>query len=178
MNKNILSLLVFVLIAAAVFIGKKIYMTPNIGDGDAPNFKAELIDGTPFELSDLRGKYVLLDFWGSWCGPCMKQVPDLKAIYGKYHGKQFKNATDFELVSVAIERNKKSGENAIKRLGLDWKYHIINETKSLRFFGGEYAEQFNIKEVPTTFLLDENGQIVGTNLSKTAMMEFLNRQLK
>ncbi|MGB0918869.1 MAG: TlpA family protein disulfide reductase, partial [Flavobacteriales bacterium] len=67
------------------------------GDNLAPEIEAELIDGTPFKLSELRGEYVVLDFWGSWCGPCLRDIPKLMQLHAKYGDKVV-------FVSVAFER--------------------------------------------------------------------------
>ena len=107
------------------FIGKYLYHQPKFINGEnAPDFTLEMANGTPFQLSNLKGNYVLLDFWGSWCGPCVKEAPDLKRLYTAFHGKNFTDAKGFEIVSVGIETDKSRWLSAIDRLGLAWQYHV------------------------------------------------------
>ena len=68
----------------------------------APDFSTELIDGSEFNLTDLRGNYVLLDFWGSWCAPCRRDNPNLVRIHNKYGNSNFKDADGFKVVTVAL----------------------------------------------------------------------------
>jgi len=78
----------------------------------APDFSSELIDGTPFQLSDLKGKYVLLDFWGSWCAPCRRDSPNLVKLHNEFNDATFNNAQGFEIVSVALEKDNRRWKKA------------------------------------------------------------------
>jgi len=92
---------VFILIAVGFLIGQYIYKLPKFVNGEtALEFTATLKNDNTFNLSDLKGKYVLLDFWGSWCGPCRAQGKHLVALKSKYGNARFKNADGFEIVSV------------------------------------------------------------------------------
>ena len=73
----------------------------------APDIEARLLNQKPFKLSALYGQYVLLDFWGSWCGPCRQANKGLVKLYDKYKDKQFKEEEKFTIISVGIETNKK-----------------------------------------------------------------------
>jgi thiol-disulfide isomerase/thioredoxin len=148
-----------ILIAAglitAIAIGRYVYFLPSLSSGMAPpDFEATLPGGEPFRLSSLQDKYVLLHFWGSWCGPCRKENPELRAIYEQY---QHKN---FTIVSVAIEKDPARWERARTQDGLPWPYHILELTSSFRFFDAPVAVQFGVKKLPTLFLLAPGGQIV------------------
>lgn len=172
MNKSLKSI-VFILFAFAAFtLGKKWYMSPKFSAGeDIPAFNATLINGDEFALSELQGNLVLLDFWGSWCGPCRAKNPALVSIYDKYHGQNFTDFKDFEIVSVAIDRNEKSWKAAIQRDNLHWPHHIWDKATNLKFFNGEVAKEFGVKEVPSNYLLNKNGEIVGVNLTMTELAE-------
>lgn len=171
MKFNINTLLNILLAGMVILlIGRYFYLKPAFINGEqAPDFSAQLIDGTNFQLSDLRGHYVLLDFWGSWCGPCRANNPKLVELYRKYRQARFKSAEGFEIVSVGIERDAHSWRQAIERDGLTWPYQILDETTSSKFFNGQLADLYKIKEVPTTFLINQEGIIIGVNLDASRL---------
>lgn len=140
------------------------YRQPRFGSGDpVPDFEVQLVDGPKAKLSDLRGKYVLLHFWGSWCGPCRKENPHISDLYRKYHEK------GFEIFSIAIDVNTKAWQTAIINDRLGWPYHAMEPYD----FGGPVSKQFNIKSIPTTFLLNPEGVIMGVDLKP----EYIDRML-
>ncbi len=173
--KSILSKPIYIigiisLLGAAGVIGKYIYQSPKFINGnDSPEFSATLLDGSSFKLSDLRGKYVILDFWGSWCGPCRVANDDMVRIYKKYHEAKFKDADGLEIVSVGIEKSRENWLAAIQQDGLIWKYH----TSTVENFDSPIARQYGVHEIPTSYLLNEKGVIIGVNYD----YENLNRVL-
>ncbi|MFT4760922.1 MAG: thiol-disulfide isomerase/thioredoxin [Paraglaciecola sp.] len=174
-SKIILALIIFVVV---FFIGKPLYMQPNYDDGQAaPNFSGKNLRGMEFQLADLKGNYVLVDFWGSWCGPCIGQIPKLKKLHADFNGQSFKKANGFEIVSVAVEQSERRWPKAVKGYGLEWTYHTLDLATSLRFFDSPIAKDYGVKEVPTTFLLDEKGQIVGVNWSAEKISEYLKSKM-
>lgn len=159
-------------------VGKYFYMQPAYDSGEtAPMFSGQLPSGESFQLSDLKGKMVLLDFWGSWCGPCRHENPQLVQFYEKYHKAKYKDIDGFEVVSVGVESRDKSWMKAIKKDGLKWPYHILDLAKSLRFFDSPIASQYGVKEVPTKFLINSRGEIIGVNLSFKEMGNMLDKHL-
>ena len=151
-----------------------IYKVPAVKVGSfAPEIKGKNYIGDSVALSDFKGKYVLIDFWGSWCGPCIGQIPELKNLYADFHGQSFKNANNFEIVSIAVEQNERRWPKAVKGYGLEWTYHTLDLATSLRFFDSPIAKNYGVKEVPTTFLLNEKGQIVGVNWSGEQIADYL-----
>lgn len=176
--KGSTGLLVAALLAAAFFIGRYLYKQPRFVNGDSgPNFSTELATGAAFELRDLRGQYVLLDFWGSWCAPCLKALPELRALYADYHDRAYTDADNFELISIGVETDAARWRQASDRLQLPWPYQILDLTTSASFFNSPLAEQYGITEVPTTYLLDPEGQIIGVNLSFPELRKLLDRRL-
>jgi thiol-disulfide isomerase/thioredoxin len=172
MNKILNILLVLLIVGYA---GYYFYKMPKYKNGQkAPQFKSELIDGNDFELVDLEGKYVLLDFWGSWCGPCRRENPDIVDLYDKYNNASFKNATGFEVVSIGVENREKSWKNAIAKDGLKWKYHIAQMDR----FKSPIVAQYGVKEIPTKYLINEKGEIIGVNMSISEIDNMLSRRLK
>lgn len=132
------------------------YRQPRFIAGEkVPDFTTVLANSQEVSLSDLRGKYVLLQFWGSWCGPCRAENRHLTRLYQRYHQQ------GFEIFSIAIEKNQASWERAIASDQLTWPYHALE----LSYFNGPLATQFNIHSIPATYLINPEGTIMGVNLS-------------
>lgn len=149
-------------------------MKPKFKSGDkAIVFNAKLKDGSQFSIKDLKGKYVLLDFWGSWCGPCRAENPNLIALNAKYNGKALTDASGFEIVSIGVERNEASWEKAIAQDGLTWKYHILQTDN----FKSPIPMLYGVREIPTKYLLDTEGNVLFTNPSFTEISNFLSGKL-
>jgi len=145
-------------------------MKPKFRNGeDIPTIEAELLNGDRFNIEQLKGKYVLVDFWGSWCGPCRKENPALVALYNKYNGQKFAKASGFEVVSIAVETEQDKWKRAIVKDGLSWPYHIVQ----LERFSSPIVKEFGVREIPTKYLLNEKGQIISVN----ATMDVLDRLL-
>jgi peroxiredoxin len=133
----------------------------------APEFSMADTTGKSVTLSSLRGKYVLVDFWASWCGPCRKENPNVVAAYQKYHDK------GFEILGVSLDDKKRLWEKAINADGLTW-YHVSD----LKGWKNEAAGLYSIKAVPTSFLLDKDGRIIAKNLRGEALHKKLAELLK
>ncbi len=170
---RVISLLAIAIVAFV--IGRYFYMRPGLGQEEvAPPFSATLQNGQPFELQQLRGHYVLIDFWGSWCAPCRRENPGLVNIYQQYHGRDYPDAKGFEIVSVGVEENRQRWERAIEQDGLRWPYHIYDEASSLRFFDAPIAQLYGVRQVPTKYFLDPEGRIIAVNPS----LAEISRELK
>lgn len=145
------------------------YKVPKYINGDAAtDFAAQLADGSTARLSDLRGKYVVLQFWGSWCGPCRRENPGLAALYQKYH------ARGFEIFSVGIEQNRERWLRAIEADGMAWRYHAVE----IGDFDGPIARQYRVWQIPSTWLINPEGGIIGTNLSPEQMDKMLAERIR
>jgi thiol-disulfide isomerase/thioredoxin len=105
------------------------------------------------KLSDFSGKYVLVDFWASWCGPCRKENPHLIEAYQKYRSKKF------EIIGVSIDTDKQHWLKAIHDDDLLW-----TQLSDLKGFNNSIARQFYIHGVPENFLIDPNGVIIAKGL--------------
>lgn len=113
---------------------------------EAYNFTKTDLNGQPLSLSSFRGKYVLLDFWGSWCVPCRKGNPYLKELYFRYKEK------GFDIIGIAADNNTKDAwHKAIEKDGLPWHHILINDLGPI----------YNIISYPTKILIDKNGVIIG-----------------
>jgi len=170
------TLSVLVLLLVPLFAYFFIY-SPDKNDGKlAPDFSASLIDGSDFKLSNLRNNYVLLDFWGSWCPPCRRDNPKLVALHYQFHNKSFKDADNFEIVTVALEKNDKRWKRASEKDGFTWKNQIVKTARYV--LADPLAIKYGVKDVPAKFLIDPNGQIVGVNMTKLEIAEYLSGKLK
>lgn len=146
------------LLLVAYLGGRAWYFSPNVSSDElAQDFTAVRADGTSFTLSELQGGYVLLDFWGSWCGPCRRESPSLVAL-GKNTGDKL------TIVSVAIERDSSAWQRARTQDARNWPYQVMDYTKSFKFLGGNIAGIYGVNQVPTNFLIDPEGMVVGVSL--------------
>ena len=164
---------ILIVLALLGFVGYKIYQLPKFSDGEVvPGFQAQLIDGSAFSLSDLQENYVLLDFWGSWCGPCRVENPELVKLHKTYNGKSYTDAKGFEIVSVAIETNEARWKRAIEKDKLNWPHHIVQ----LDRFKGPIAKEYGVREIPTKYLLNTNGEVLMVNPSFEELHTFLSQK--
>lgn len=157
-----------------VFVYNFFFRSPKQKAGSvASDFTAELIDGSSFTLSDLRGKYVLIDFWGSWCGPCHRENPKLVDTYHKFKDQKFESADGFEVVSIALEKTDNNWKKAADRYGFSWKYQIVQNAKFVML--SKLAQQYNVSDIPSKFLIDPKGEIIGVNQSFTEIADILSK---
>ncbi|MDY2650147.1 MAG: TlpA disulfide reductase family protein [Candidatus Egerieousia sp.] len=125
----------------------------------APEFRLKGPDGKELALSDFRGKYVVLDFWASWCGDCRRDIPNIKAMYENYSKK------GVEFVGVSFDDNAERWQNAIKEFGL--KYHQVNELKKWKTT--DIYAAYGIKWIPTIYIIGPDGKVkLATVLSERA----------
>jgi thiol-disulfide isomerase/thioredoxin len=170
LNKVLNVLLVVIILG---YIVNYFYRLPKYESGEmAKEFSATLADGSIFKLSDLKGKYVLLDFWGSWCGPCRKENPSLVALYQETRNKSYKNAGSFEIVSVAIETKEASWRKAIESDGLVWKYQIGEMDR----FSSPIATLYGVREIPTKYFISPEGRILMVNPKVGEISSYLKEQ--
>jgi thiol-disulfide isomerase/thioredoxin len=157
------------------FIGKYLYAKPRFVNGEsAPDFTAMTAQNASFQLAQLRGSYILLDFWGSWCGPCIQEAPQLKNLYSQFKNTAFTDAQSFEIVSIGIEKDETRWRNAIKSLGIDAWTHASD----FRYMDSPIALQYGVRTVPTKYLLNTEGVIIGVNQSIEEIEAFLKSKMK
>ncbi|WP_461533100.1 redoxin domain-containing protein [Sinomicrobium sp.] len=126
------------------------------------DFTQERLSGEAFTLSSLEGKYVLIDFWASWCVPCRQENPHVVKAYMQFKDK------NFEIVGVSLDEKRKNWENAIEKDGLPW----IN-VSDLKGWKNEVAQQYGVTAVPQNLLIDPEGVIIAKNLRGEALTERL-----
>ena len=149
---------------------EKVKMLQKVSIGKiAPEFKAKNPDGEIVSLSDVKGKYTLIDFWAAWCGPCRKENPNLLEVYNNF------NSKGFDIISISLDgrrgktEGKKAWIDAIDKDGIGAWYHISN----LDYFKCEIAKTYGVTSIPSSFLIDEKGKIIAKNLRGKALQNKL-----
>ena len=122
---------------------------------EAPDFTLKDIEGNDFTLSSLRGKYVILDFWGSWCGWCIKGMPKMKEYYQKYAGK-------FEIVGVDCNDTDQKWKDAVKKHELPWKHVYNPRANTEEEQANNVCGKYGITGFPTKIVISPEGKIVKT----------------
>jgi len=120
-------------------------------------FKAIHFSGSQFKrqntvsLDSLEGKYILLDFWGTWCGPCIREIPNLKTLYDNT------DKSKFEIISIVVDSPKKDLEQMISKYGITWPQIISDDSNKIK-------EKYGIIKYPSTFLISPEGTILAKDL--------------
>lgn len=116
---------------------------------DAPDITLNTIDGKPFALKDLRGRYVVLDFWASWCPDCRKDSPFIMQLYKKF------GAKGVAFVGVSFDKNIESWKNGVAKLGIE--YTQVSDLKQMR--ESPVAKAYHIGWIPTVYVIDPQGKV-------------------
>ena len=132
----------------------------------APTVAAKDLKGEPFRLQDLKGKYVLVDFWATWCAPCVAEIPRLQDAVGKYR------AGGLEVVGVSLDETPEAVTDFVKSRQIGWR-QIHNASG-----GGDLVEAFGVTTIPATFLIDPQGVITRLDLRGPALDRALARLIK
>ena len=133
----------------------------------APAFDLPSADGKVIRLADFKGKYVLIDFWSSWCGPCRQENPNIVRLFNRFKDK------NFTILGISLDDDKADWLKAIKDDGLTW-----TQVSELKRWDSPIANLYKIESIPASFLLDPQGKIIAKNLRGTDLENFLVNTLK
>lgn len=133
-----------------------------------PNFKGtDLLTGKEFSLSDFRGKVVLIDFWATWCRPCVNEVPNVKSAYEKYHDQ------GFEIISISLDRSIDACKQFAQSREMNWM-HIADG----KFWKAELAVRFGVHSIPQMYLIGRDGKVVSDNARGKALAAAIEKALQ
>ena len=138
------------------------------GGQRVPSFEVETLDGRKVKLEDFRGKYLVLEFWATWCGPCVAEIPELKAVQ-----KRFGNDDRFAMLSLSLDADKAAPRKFAAAQGLAWTQGFLGE-----WVEGGVASTFHVESIPAVFLIDPEGKLVSTGLHGSTLAPAVSEALK
>ena len=139
----------------------------NLPTGQAPDFTQPGVDGQPVSLSSFKGKYVLLDFWASWCKPCRQDNPNVVKAYNEFKDK------NFTVFGVSLDQNRDAWLQAIQQDGLTWTH-----ASDLKFWSNEAAALYGVQGIPANFLIDPKGNVIAQDLHGEEIVKTLRNVIK
>jgi thiol-disulfide isomerase/thioredoxin len=119
---------------------------------EKPEIKFTAVDGREVDLAKLKGKVVLIDFWATWCGPCVGEVPHVLEAYKKFHDK------GFEIIGISLDRDKSALTSFIKERGMEWPQSFESSNA--------LADKYGINAIPAMWLVDKDGNVATKNARK------------
>lgn len=171
--KKVIGIFLFMAFASSSVFAQYKNTTIQVGQ-DAPELSYPDPNGKTMTLSKItKGRYILLDFWASWCGPCRMANPGLVNLYNEYKGVKFKDAPKgFTVFSVSLDRNSEAWVKAIEKDKLEWPYHVSD----LKAWSSEAARTYGVNFIPQAFLIGPDGKIVGVYNSALSAKEELEKR--
>lgn len=145
--------------------GKKIQRSLVAG-AKFPDFDEKDLAGKPVSVANYKGKVVLVDFWATWCQPCVGELPNVISAYEKHHDK------GFEIIGVSLDQDEQRLKNFIKQKNVTWQQYFDGKG-----WGNKLAQKYGVQSIPATFLVDGEGKIIGRDLRGEALEEAVSKAL-
>lgn len=143
----------------------KIRSQLSIGSG-FPNFEEKASDGQPLSIAAFKGKIVLVDFWATWCGPCIAELPNVLKAFEKYHSK------GLEIVGISLDEDKEKFAAFLKQHSMLWPQYFDGKG-----WQNKLAAKYGVNSIPATYLLDKEGKIIAKDLRGEALLTELEKLL-
>ena len=131
-----------------------------------PDFSEKDVNGQPLSLASYKGKVVLIDFWATWCGPCVHELPNVLRAYEKNHEK------GFEILGISLDQDEKKLKDFTAQMKMPWQQYFDGKGWS-----NKLAVKYGVMSIPATFLLDGNGKIIGKDLRGDDLLQALTKAL-
>ena len=131
-----------------------------------PDFKETDVEGKPISVGSYKGKIVLVDFWATWCGPCVGELPNVLKTYEKYHSK------GFEIVGISLDSDKSKLSNFIHSKNMTWQQYFDGQG-----WKNKIAQKYVVHSIPAAYLLDKEGKLIASNLRGEALEQAVAKAL-
>ena len=145
---------------------KKVQESLKVGS-EFPGFLEKDLQGKPLSIANYKGKAVLIDFWATWCGPCVGELPNVLKTYQAHHGE------GFDIIGISLDRDRSALTSFIKKHEMPWAQYFDGKG-----WDNKLAGQYGIQSIPATFLLDGEGKIVAKDLRGEALEEAVAKLVK
>jgi len=169
---------ILILVVALLLVGSTISPStaqttgPEKGD-KAPEIRLPSVNGDTVALTSLKDRLVLIDFWGTWCAPCVEEQAELAKLYHSYQHAHFSNGKGFEIYGVSLDSKKISWENFLVKNKINWI-----QVSDLKFWRSPVARTYNIQGLPFNVLIDGKGVILAKNLHGKELEKEIGKYLR